>query len=269
MIKSLFGITKEPFNRSDLTLLPQQKKIVEIIKIHSQQGGFSVVIGNPGVGKSVLKEHIETLGKERDITIVSCSRTLHTYLGILKQLAESFKIDVPAKDMEKELIKNAFNHIRERKTLYILIDEAHLLDMQVLRKLRLLFEQFPKKHNLILFGQRDLLHYLSMNVNQDIKSRITYSQNILPLNDNDLERYMVKELEAVRLGVNTFDPAATELIIRSAQGNLRLCRNLCYGSLIEACRETKKIVTISHVNNVLVQPHWRSHEELIKQQVAL
>jgi hypothetical protein len=38
--------------------------------------------------------------------------------------------------------------------------------------------------------------------------------------------------------------------------------------LIEACRETKKIVTITHVNNILVQPHWRSHEELIKQQVA-
>jgi hypothetical protein len=47
-----------------------------------------------------------------------------------------------------------------------------------------------------------------------------------------------------------------------------LCRNLCYGSLIEACREAKKTVTITHVNNILVQPHWRSHEELIKQQVA-
>ncbi len=268
MIKSLFGITKEPFNRSELSLLSQQKKILDIIKIHSQQGGFSVIIGNPGVGKSVLREHIENLQKERDITVVSCSRTLHTYPNILKQLAESFKIEVPPKDLEKELIKNAFNHIRERKTLYILIDEAHLLDMQVLRKLRLLFERFPKKHNLILFGQRDLLYYLSMNVNQDIKSRITYSENISSLNDDDLERYIVKELESVRLGLNTFDSAATELIIRSAQGNLRLCRNLCYGSLIEACRETKKIVTITHVNNVLVQPHWRSHEELIKQQVA-
>lgn len=268
MIKALFGITKEPFNRTGLTLLPQQKNIFDIIKIHAQQGGFSVVIGNPGVGKSVLREHIEGLQKERDITVVSCSRTMHTYLNILKQLAESFKIDVPIRDLEKELINSAFNHIQERKTLYILIDEAHLLDMQVLRKLRLLFERFPKKHNLILFGQRDLLYYLSMNVNQDIKSRITYSANITPLNDDNLERYIVKEMETVRIGLNTFDSAATELIIRSAQGNLRLCRNLCYGSLIEACRETKKSVTIRHVNNVLVQPHWRSHEELIKQHVA-
>lgn len=268
MIKSIFGITKEPFNRSELTLLSQQKTIIEIIKIHSQQGGFSVIIGDPGVGKSVLREHIEKWQKERDVTVVSCSRTLHTYLNILKQLAESFKINAPVKDLEKELIQSAFDKIRERKTLYILIDEAHLLDMQVLRKLRLLFERFPKKHNLVLLGQRDLLYYLSMNVNKDIKSRITYSANIVGQNDDDMEHYIVKELEAVRMGVNTFDPAATELIIRSAQGNLRLCRNLCYGSLIEACRETKKMVTITHVNNVLVQPHWRSHDELIKQQVG-
>jgi MSHA biogenesis protein MshM len=119
-----------------------------------------------------------------------------------------------------------------------------------------------------LFGQRDLLHYLSLNVNQDIKSRITYSANIKPLNDDDMESYIVKELESVRMGINTFNESATELIIRSAQGNLRLCRNLCYGSLIEAAREAQKIVTIAHVNGVLVQPHWRTHEELIKQQVS-
>ena len=177
-------------------------------------------------------------------------------------------MECPSKHIEKELIKTAFNHVKQRKTLYILIDEAHLLDMQVLRKLRLLFEQFPKKHNLVLFGQRDLLHYLSLNVNEDIKSRITYSATLQPLNNDDLESYIVKELEAARMGINTFDSAATELILRSAQGNLRLCRNLCYGSLIEAARETKKIVTITHVNAVLVQPHWRSHKELIQQQTA-
>lgn len=268
MIKSIHGITKEPFNRQDLALLSQQKQILDIIKIHSQQGGFSVVVGEPGVGKSVLKEHIEHLAGERDITVASCSRTMHTYLAILKQLADSFKIEVPEKKLEKELIQCAFHRIQERKTLFILIDEAHLLEMSVLRKLRLLFEQFPKKHNLILFGQRDLLHYLSLNVNRDIKGRITYSATLKPLNDDDMERYIVRELEAVRMGVNTFNEAAVELIVRSAQGNLRLCRNLCYGSLVEACRETQKCVSIAHVNSVLVQPHWRSHDELIKQKVA-
>lgn len=265
MIKSIHGVTQEPFNRQIKSLLPQQKQILDIIKIHSQQGGFSVIIGEPGVGKSVLKEQIEQLDNERDVSVASCSRTLHTYRQIVAQIAESFKLDVPEKQLENRLIRTAFERIRQRKTLYILIDEAHLLDLHVLRKLRLLFEQFPKQHNLILFGQRDLLHYLSLNVNQDIKGRITYSATLMRLNNGDMERYILKELETARMGINTFDPAAIELILRSAQGNLRLCRNLCYGSLVEAAREAEKIVTITHVNAILVQPHWRTSKELIQQ----
>lgn len=268
MIKSIWSITKEPFRREGFTLQSQQNHIFDIIKIHAQQGGFSIVVGEPGVGKTVLREHIEKLNDERECSVVSCSRTMHTYQRILLQLAESFKLESTQNTIEKDLIDAAFQEVRERKTLYILIDEAHLLDMSALRKLRLLFERFPKNHNLILFGQQELLHYLSLTTNKDIKSRITYSATIKPLNDDDLERYIVKELEAVRMGINTFDEASMTLIIRSSEGNLRLCRNLCYASLIEAARETKRIVTISHVNNVLVQPHWRSHEELIKQQVA-
>ena len=268
MINAIWGIAQTPFKRDALALLPQQKNILDIIKIHAKQGGFSVVIGEPGVGKTVLREHLEQLDKDRDYTVVSCSRTLHTYRQISWQLAESFKLETSEKNIESDLIQAAFSHVRERKTLYILIDEAHLLDLSVLRKLRLLFERFPKHHNLVLFGQPELLHYLSLSTNKDIKSRITYSAIIAPLNDDDIERYIVKELENAKMGINTFDEAAMALIVRSSEGNLRLCRNLCLGSLIEAARETKKVVTITHVNNLLVQPHWRSHEEIIKQQVT-
>ena len=137
-----------------------------------------------------------------------------------------------------------------------------------LATLRLLFERFPKNHNLVLLGQPELLHALSLSAHKDIKSRITYSATLKPLNDEDMAAYIVKQLETAGMGINTFDEAAMALIIRSAEGNLRLARNLCLGSLIEAAKETQKIVTISHVNNVLVQPHWRSHEQLIKQQAA-
>ncbi len=92
------------------------------------------------------------------------------------------------------------------------------------------------------------------------------SQTLHGLNDQDMATYIQHELDTVRMGANTFDEGAIELILRSVQGNLRLCRNLCYGSLVEACRENKKTVMINHVNNVLVQPHWRSHDELIKAQ---
>ncbi len=268
MIKHTFGITQEPFHREQIELLSQQKQAFDIIKIHSQHGGFSVIIGRPGVGKTVLRQQIEMLNKERDCVVVSVSHTMHTYLNILKQLAESLKLEVSMHHLEKEIIGAAFQAVQERKALYTLIDEAHLLEMSVLRKLRLLFERFPKKHNLVLFGQPELLYHLSMTVNADIKSRITYSHTLVGLNDEDMTQVILTELDAVGLGHNTFDEAAIELILRQAQGNLRLCRNLCYGSLVDACRDGTRTVLTRHVNSVLVQPHWRSHEELIKQQLA-
>jgi type II secretory pathway predicted ATPase ExeA len=151
--------------------------------------------------------------------------------------------------------------------LYILIDEAHLLDTAILRKLRLLFERFPKKHNLVLLGHPELMFRLSMMCNEDIKSRISYSRQILPLADQQLVDFIIQELAAVGLGANTFDEAALQIILRAVQGNLRLCRNLCYASLVATCLDAQRICTVSHVNAALLQPHWRSHEDLLKQQV--
>ena len=267
MIKSNWGLTKEPFYRSDCALLPQQSEAMEMIKIHAQHGGFSVIVGLPGLGKSVLREHLEQCGKERDTVVISFTQTLHTYQNILKQLAESMQLSVARKDVEKELIQAAYRHVQAQKTLYIVIDEAHLLDMTILRKLRLLFDRFPKKHNLVLLGHPELMYRLSMMCNEDIKSRISYSKQLLPLNDADLTQFIINELAAVGLGAHTFDESALHVVLRAVQGNLRLCRNLCYASLIATCLDHQRICTVSHVNSALLQPHWRSHEALLKQQV--
>lgn len=267
MIKSHFGLTKEPFYRNDPRLLPQQLEALDMIKIHSQHGGFCVIVGHPGVGKSVIGAHLAQLGKERDTVVASFTQTMHSYVPILKQLAESMQLGTtPTKDLEKELIQAAYRHVQAHKTLYIVIDEAHLLDIAILRKLRLLFERFPKKHNLVLLGHTELMYRLSMMCNEDIKSRISYSKHLLPLSDAALGDFILAELGAVGLGANTFDDAALQVILRSVQGNLRLCRNLCYASLLAACMDAQRICSVSHVNVALQQPHWRSHEALLKQQ---
>lgn len=268
MIKATFGLTQEPFYRNDVALLAQQVEAIEMIKIHAQHGGFSAIMGHPGVGKSVIRAHLEQLGKGRDTVVASFTQTLHTYGPILKQLAESLQVNAPMKDIEKELVQAAYRHVQSQKTLYIVIDDAHLLDINILRRLRLLFERFPKKHNLVLLGHPELMHRLSLMCNEDIKSRISYSKQVLPLADAQLSDFIIAELSAVGLGANTFDEAALQVICRSVQGNLRLCRNLCYASLVATCLDRQRICTVSHVNAALLQPHWRSHEALLKQQVG-
>lgn len=268
MIKATFGITQEPFYSNDPALLPQQAEAVEMITIHAQHGGFSVIVGHPGVGKSVLRAHLEQLGRQRDTVVVSFTQTMHTYRPILRLLAESLKVEAPMKDLERALVEAAVRHGQAQKTLYIVIDDAHLLDIAILRRLRLLFERFPKRHNLVLLGHPELLYRLSLMCNEDIKSRISYSKQVLPLNDADLAAFIVAELAQAGLGVNTFDEAAVQVIARAVQGNLRLTRNLCYASLVATCLDRQRIVTVAQVNQALLQPHWRSHEALLKQQTA-
>jgi type II secretory pathway predicted ATPase ExeA len=60
-----------------------------------------------------------------------------------------------------------------------IIDDAHLMQSDCLRRLRLLFEDFPHSHNVVLIGQPPLLQSLALTVNEEIRSRVTYSV-ILP-----------------------------------------------------------------------------------------
>jgi len=126
-----------------------------------------------------------------------------------------------------------------------------------LRKLRLLCEDFPRSHNLVLIGQSPLLQSLTLSVNEEIRSRVTYSVILPRLAPETLEQFVLNQLDRAGLGHNTFTPEALALIVRSGEGLLRRTRNLCLGSLIEAVRDQTRIVDLKHVNRVLIQPHWR------------
>jgi MSHA biogenesis protein MshM len=126
----------------------------------------------------------------------------------------------------------------------------------------LLFEDFPKNHNLVLIGQPSLLAGLDLAVNQDIKSRVTYSVITKRLGPDALRDFILRELDRVGLGHNTFTRPAIDLIVRSADGVLRMARNLCVGCLIEAVRSATKTIDIDNVNRVLLQPHWQKETDL-------
>jgi MSHA biogenesis protein MshM len=144
-----------------------------------------------------------------------------------------------------------------------IIDDAHLMGMDNLRKLRLLFEDFPKNHNLILIGQAELLADLDLTVNGDLKSRVTYSVITKRLADDAMRGFIECELERLGLPHSTFTAGSMELIVRSADGVLRKCRNLCLASMLQAVRsQSGRTIDIDVVNRVLLQPHWHSEVDL-------
>ena len=263
MIRSFFGLAENPFSARHIKLLQQQQEIFDTLQVHCQQGGLCLVLGIPGTGKSVIKESLVQTTDKRQI-VVSVARTLHTYTNTIKILCEAFHIDFEGMPFrcERRLIEDAFNNNRIGKTIITIIDDAHLMDMDTLRKLRLLFEDFPKNHNLILIGQPALLGNLALNVNQDIKSRVTYSVITKRLNPDDMQAFILAELDRIGLGHNTFNQAALDLIVRSADGVLRKTRNLCLSCMLEGVRAGEKTIDIDIVNRVLIQPHWRKDVDI-------
>ncbi len=143
----------------------QQQDVLDTLKVHCQQRGFCLVMGNPGTGKSVVRETLVRLAEKR-YRIATISRTIHTYSNTIRILCEAFGVEYSGTHFkcERRLIEEAFALKQSGRTAVTVLDDAHLLEMDTLRRLRLLFSDFPHTHNLILFGQPQLLSNLSLGV---------------------------------------------------------------------------------------------------------
>lgn len=263
MIRSFYGLTANPFAPRTIELLGQQREIYETLMVHCQQGGLCLVLGVPGTGKSTIKESLRLLPENQHL-VATVARTLHTYTNTVKILCEAFRIEFESSAFkcERRLIEQAFALNHAGKSLITIIDDAHLMELATLRKLRLLFEDFPKNHNLILIGQPVLLANLDLAVNHDIKSRVTYSVIMRRLIPDDMKSFIHRERDRLGLGHNTFTQQALDLIVRSTDGVLRKARNLCLACLLDGVRSANRTIDIDNVNRVLLQPHWRKEADI-------
>ncbi len=263
MIRAFYGIDTNPFSNDGITLLDHQQEIFDILKVHSHQGGLCLLMGEPGTGKTSIKNSIKQT-TDKTTLVVNIGRTLHTYCNTIRILCNAFNVEHKGSTFkcEKRLIEEAYNLNNHAKSIIIIIDDAHLMDMQTLRKLRLLFEDFPKNHNVILVGQSGLLHNLALKVNEDIKSRVTYSVILKKLVPDDMENFIIRELDIAGLPHNTFTENALSLLVKSSDGILRNAKNIALSCMVEAVRSGTRNIDIENVNRVLIQPHWRIEKDI-------
>lgn len=80
----------------------------------------------------------------------------------------------------------------------------------------------------------------------------------------DMETFILRELDAVGLPHNIFSENALALIIRGSDGILRHAKSICLSCMIEAVRSGQRTIDIANVNKVLVQPHFRIDKEVEK-----
>src|SRR5947207_15419261 len=94
MIRSHFGLQRNPFDTESISLLAQQQEIFDILRVHAQQGGLCLVLGEPGTGKSVLKQALVQHDPKRMITpwsIAPCTPTTTPYASFAPPSRSSSK----------------------------------------------------------------------------------------------------------------------------------------------------------------------------------
>jgi type II secretory pathway predicted ATPase ExeA len=91
MIRTYFGLEREPFHPDAVELLAAQEEILSTLRVHCQQGGLCVLVGQPGTGKSIIKQALREHDPKMLLT-PTVNRTLHTYHSVLRILCEAFNI---------------------------------------------------------------------------------------------------------------------------------------------------------------------------------
>ena len=142
-----------------------------------------------------------------------CKSALNAKDNTLRILCEAFQIEFQGRDRhcERLLVQEAFRVYRAGKMLVPIIDDARLMPSDCLRKLRLLCEDFPRTHNLVLIGQPPFLRALSLSVNEEIRSRVTPSAILPRLSPEVAEPFILDQLDQAGLGHNTFTQEAWPL----------------------------------------------------------
>ncbi len=245
MYEAFYGFREKPFN-----LTPDPKFLYLSGKHHEafahlefglrQRGGFSVVTGEVGTGKTTLCRYfLERLDESTLSAFI-----LYPALGTT-ELLRSVNRDLGIaygheKKSDKELIDELYDFLlraREQgKNTVLVIDEAQNLSRDVLEQVRLISNletATEKLIQIVLIGQPELNDMLAQRDLRQLAQRITARYHLKPLSRSEMTQYIRHRL-AVAGGIGRVDFTSGALLrIHGFSGGIpRLINLVCDRALL-------------------------------------
>jgi general secretion pathway protein A len=147
-------------------------------------------------------------------------------------------------------------HQNEKCTLFV-IDEAHLIDPQVLTDLRVLISSLeqPLSLKILLCGQEGLRQILKRSSHADLVHRITLRVFLQALSKEQTSAYIDNRITMAGGSPKLFDPQAKDLIHDYTGGLPRQINNVATASLINATSRNQKKINEALVNETMNEFH--------------
>lgn len=254
---AFFHLSEPPFGLSpDSTYFYPSKMHNDILAsldyAVTQKEGFSLVTGEPGVGKTMsLKVFMDRWQEKADIALILTPR-LAPEEFLQAVLAD---LHIPLSTTNKnEMIQHFRDFLLERsesgRRVIIIVDEAQNLPDGTLEELRLLSNLETEKEKLlqiILVGQPELrsrLHYPGL---QQLDQRVTVRATLRPLSPEETSDYIHYRLVKAGKGTAIFDAKASKAIYRFSRGIPRLINLLASRAMMVAFIDSSQQVRKEHV----------------------
>ena len=247
MYPAFFGLAELPF-----TITPDPRylfassrhaeALAHLVYGVSEAGGFIQLTGEVGTGKTTLVRSL--LAREPsgvDIALVLNPRV--TVPEFLLTLCEELGIPMPgsASGSVKALVDALSAHLLAAhaagRRVAVIIDEAHLLERDVLEQVRLLTNLETSTRKLlqvILIGQPELRELLAREDLRQVAQRITGRHHLEPLSREETAAYVRHRLRVAGATREIFTPAALRELHRRSGGLPRLVNVIADRALLGA-----------------------------------
>lgn len=250
ILHALYGLKYNPFNpdipTESLYVPPAMESFIwRIENNHVQEGGFALIVGDPGTGKSCLLRLLsQKLNQVQGLTVGTFTHPQSSVRDFYHELGDLF--DIPIKPHNrwhgfKSLRQKWQNHIENNCIKpVLLIDEAQEMQTSVMNELRLL--------NSDRYDSKNLLTVIFAG-NESLLNRFRTTTSLLPLGSRIRKRLQMEHATSQQLLdclTHLLEKAGNSMLMSEtlmqticdhSVGNYRIMTTLSNELLEEACKQ--------------------------------
>ena len=264
MYKQFYRLTRNPFELSPdprfFYSTPRHNEALASLCYGVQKRkGFVVLTGEVGTGKTLL---VRCLLDWLDRNRIAFSHVFNTRLSV-NEFMQYFLSDLglPVTGKSKGELISQLNHYlidryRQGSTAVLIIDEAQLLEWDLLEEVRLLTNLETGRQKLLqilLIGQPELDQKLDSVDLRQLKQRIALRYQLMPLSEEETRAYIVRRLQVAGANSHTnglFPEATLTAIFNFSHGVPRLINTLCENALIAGYARQVNTITPDIVDEI-------------------